>query len=79
MATRKRVPDAKRREHHRWRPWRRPKPAPRTPMVRWLESGVIPMLIGCSRASEDEAPVGNRGPRALGRAGCLASRSGRGL
>ena len=77
-ATRARVPDQKRQEQHRWRPWRRSRRVSRTPMVRWLESGVIPMLIDCSRAPEEDVPVGNRGPRALVGSGCLASRS-RGL
>ena len=74
MATRARVPDLERQGQHRWRPWRRTRRAPRTPMVRWLESGVIPMLIDCSRASAEETPARTRGPRALGAAGCLASR-----
>jgi hypothetical protein len=74
MAAGTRVLDLKRREQHRWRPWRRPRRAPRTPMVRWLESGVIPMLIDCSRAPDEDVSVGSRGPRALGRSGCLASR-----
>ena len=73
-ARRTRVPDLGRPGRHRWRPWRRSRQAPRTPMVRWLESGVIPMLIGCSRASDEDAPPRTRGPRALGMAGCLASR-----
>jgi hypothetical protein len=41
-------------------------------MVRWLESGVIPMLIDCSRIVPDDEPVTNRGPRAFRTSGYLA-------
>ena len=34
-------------------------------MVKWLESGVIPALIDCSRIRLDDDPMLTRGPRAF--------------
>lgn len=44
----------------------------RTPMIRSLESGVIPALIDCSRISLDDEPIPTRGPRAFRDLGYLA-------
>ena len=41
-------------------------------MIRWLESGVIPMLIDCNRIGLHDETVPNRGPRAFRTAGYLA-------
>jgi hypothetical protein len=41
-------------------------------MVRWLESGVIPALIDCSRIWLDDDPLPTRGPRAFRTAAYLA-------
>ncbi len=41
-------------------------------MVSWLESGVIPALIECSRIWLDGGPLPTRGPSAFRTAGYLA-------
>ncbi|HEY1333445.1 MAG TPA: hypothetical protein VGF31_04245 [Myxococcaceae bacterium] len=46
--------------------------AARTPIIRSLESGVIPTLIGCCRISLDDEPIPVRGPRAFRTLGYLA-------
>ena len=57
---------------HRWRPGRRLSAVDRTPMIRSLESGVIPTLVDCSRISLDDEPIPLRGPRAFRTVGYLA-------
>jgi hypothetical protein len=62
----------RRSTRHRWRPCLRLTVTGRTPMIRSLESGVIPTLIDCARISLDDDPIPARGPRAFRSVGYLA-------